>query len=484
MSPSSHNRAAWLGVAATVGIAFVARWRFLDSIPWPTGIDGFYYAVQLRSLLEGRGLYYPASPMVFWLLLPGAWAFGPIGGLKIGAALGTALAAVPVHAIVSRATGNRVAGLLGSAIIATAAGSFYLSTEFVKQGVGLTLALCFVAALASALDARETGKRRAWVAAAAALFVMTLLSHMTSVGIAVIFGLPLVWMRVRRPMLVGIALLLVLAMIVMLVPAARQEMGMRQLFGAADFDFLGDHSFHHEVELGFLAAAACAAAAFFAWREKRIEPETLALLAGPIILGLTLAIPWLSVRDGQGLINRLRVMAFVPLAICGPAALAFLLALRAPRLERLVPLAAVVMVMTLVPLRYTEAALAPGRATDIPALKALRDHTPENAIIAVIDRFLSYQVKWFADREARMRPPPSAGGRPVYRLITPGVLPPRVLGGLDSLSVRLPAEVARPVLLHAGKPRLYLISDPAWQALLRVVGPEDRAKMEPWPGIR
>lgn len=125
---------AALAAVALATIAFVARWRFLDSFPYPLGIDGFYHAIQLRALLEDHQLYYRASPMAFWLMLPGAWALGPVAGAKVGAALGTAVAVLPVYAIVRRATGDRTAALVGAAIIASSAGGFYLATEFVKQG--------------------------------------------------------------------------------------------------------------------------------------------------------------------------------------------------------------------------------------------------------------------------------------------------------------------------------------------------------------
>ena len=176
---------AALAVAAIVTIAFVARWRYVDSSPNPLGIDGFYYPIQLQSLLHDHRLYYPASPMVFWLMLPGAWALGPIAGAKLGGTLGTALAAAPVYAIVRRATGQRAAGVAGAALVATAAGSFYLAVEFMKQGVGLTLALAFVATLGAALDAPAGRGRRARIALAAALFAATVLAHLSSVGLAV-----------------------------------------------------------------------------------------------------------------------------------------------------------------------------------------------------------------------------------------------------------------------------------------------------------
>lgn len=493
---------AALAVAAIAAIAFVARWRFLDSSPYPLGIDGFYYATQLRSLLHDHRLYYPASPMAFWLMLPGAWALGPIAGAKLGASLGTALAAVPVYAIVHRATGERAAGVVGAALVATAAGSFHLATEFVKQGIGLTVALAFVATLGAALDAPAGRGRRAWIALAAALLTATLLSHLTSVGLAVAFVLPPLWLRatrggtahrVRTAALIATGLAVLAAVVVLLVPAARQGMGLAHLFGPASRDFLDRHAFHHEVPLGALAAIALAVNAVVGvvlrsvrgprstLRTAAPSAEARALLVGPAVLALMLALPWLSVRDPQGLVFRLRIMAFVPLAICAPAAMAQLLAWAPPRLRQLLPIAAAVALLALVPLRYVAAVNWPN-PFHVPDAAAIADHTPPDAIIIVHGRQLAFMVKWTADREARSLPPRPIGARPTFRLASPGVLPPGVLRELDAFEQALPADLPRPVRLIPRKPMtMILFAEPTWQALVQAASPADRAQLAPWP---
>ena len=49
----------WLvvgGLAALAVWTFWDRWQFLTATPYPTGVDGYWYAVQLRSILGGDGL--------------------------------------------------------------------------------------------------------------------------------------------------------------------------------------------------------------------------------------------------------------------------------------------------------------------------------------------------------------------------------------------------------------------------------------------
>ena len=492
---------AALAVAAIVTIAFVARWRFLDSSPYPLGIDGFYYAIQLRSLLHDHRLYYPASPMAFWLMLPGASALGPIAGAKLGASLGTALAAAPVYAIVRRATGERAAGVVGAALVATAAGSFYLATEFVKQGVGLTLALAFVATLGAALDAPAGRGRNTRIALATVLFAATLLTHLTSVALAVAFAVPPLWVRatrtgsahrLRTAALIAAALAVLATAVVLLVPAARQDMGLAQLFGPASRDFFGRHAFHHEVPLGALAAIVLAVNVVVGVVLHRVRgpratlraaapsAEARALLVGPAVLALMLALPWLSVRDPQGLVFRLRIMAFVPLAICAPAAMAQLLAWAPPRLPQLLPIAAAVALLALVPLRYVAPVNWPDLA-NVPGAAAIAEHTPPGAIIIVQGRELAFMVKWAADREARTLPPRPIDARPTFRLASAGVLPPGVLRELDAFEHGLPADLPRPVRLDPKKPkRMILFAESTWLALVQAASPADRAQLELW----
>jgi hypothetical protein len=492
---------AALAVTAIVTIAFVARWRFLNSSPYPIGIDGFYYAIQLRSLLHDHRLYYPASPMVFWLMLPGAWALGPIAGAKLGGTLGTALAAAPVYAIVRRATGERAAGVAGAAVVATAAGSFQLAIEFMKQGVGLTLALAFVATVGAALDAPAGRGRSVRIALAAALFAATLLAHLSSVGLAVAFVVPPLWVRatkgggarrLRTAALIAVALTLLAAVVVLLVPAARDDMGLGHLFGPASREFYGARAFHYEVPLGALAAVVLVMSVVVGLVSRRVRgpratlraaapsAEARALLVGPAALALMLAIPWLSSRDPQGLVFRLRLMAFVPLAICAPAAMAQLIAWGPPRVPQLLSIAAAAALLAFVPLRYVAAVNWPNPLF-LQGAAAIAGHTPPGAIIIVKERQQAYMVKWAADREARTQPPRTIDGRPTFRLASPGVLPPAVLRGLDAFEQRLPADLPRPVHVFPGKPKwMILFAEPTWQALVHSASPADRAQLEPW----
>src|SRR5215213_5014387 len=83
------------------------RYRFLSESPYPVGVDGYYYAVQMRSLLATGTLRFEGLPFAFWLMAPFAAAFGPIAGLKLAAALGCAAIAPGVYLVVRRVSLSR-----------------------------------------------------------------------------------------------------------------------------------------------------------------------------------------------------------------------------------------------------------------------------------------------------------------------------------------------------------------------------------------
>ncbi|MFH0902161.1 MAG: glycosyltransferase family 39 protein, partial [Pseudomonadota bacterium] len=177
---------AALAVGTLTIVVCLVRIRFLMASPYPLGIDGYFYPIQLRSLLETGHLYYPSSPGALWLLLPIATVADPITAAKIGAAIGTGLAPIPFYLLGLRLTGRRSLGLLCAAIVAISPASFYLCTEFVKEGIGITVAAAFSAAIGS-FAAKKT-----WRAGIAALFFWTgaMLVHKTAAVLTAFVGLP------------------------------------------------------------------------------------------------------------------------------------------------------------------------------------------------------------------------------------------------------------------------------------------------------
>ncbi|HEY6173455.1 MAG TPA: hypothetical protein VIX73_03385 [Kofleriaceae bacterium] len=83
-------------LVALVAWSFWQRWMLLTASPFPLGVDGYFYPIQLRALLAHGELAYPASPLAFYLLAPFAAATDPITGAKLGTAIYGAAVAAPV----------------------------------------------------------------------------------------------------------------------------------------------------------------------------------------------------------------------------------------------------------------------------------------------------------------------------------------------------------------------------------------------------
>src|SRR6185436_20348625 len=122
---SSGALVVWTAVAIAVlaGWSFWQRWQLLTASPFPLGVDGYFYPVQLRALLAHGELRYPAAPLAFYLLAPFAAVTDPITGAKLGAAVLGAAIAAPVYAVGARLGASRGAGLLAAALATTSAGS-------------------------------------------------------------------------------------------------------------------------------------------------------------------------------------------------------------------------------------------------------------------------------------------------------------------------------------------------------------------------
>ncbi|MFY2563999.1 ArnT family glycosyltransferase [Corallococcus terminator] len=435
---ASPTTARWV-VLGCFTWAFVVRLRFLSATPQPVGVDGYYYAIQVRSLLESGELFYPASPLVFWWLVPFAALTDPIVGVKLGAAAGTAASVFPVYLLIQRLSGDRAAGVVGAAAAATSAQSIYLSTEFVKQGVGLTLTLAFLAALVEAL-ARPTRPR---MVLAISLLGLTLLAHKLAFAVALLVALPafarVVWgwrPRARLGALIAAGLFGVALV-------CANGNGLAHTFHArTDFSFAtlvrGNGArlfFQHEVRLAALAA--CLVMALWL-RDRWLPPARLMegerrspVVLGFVLLCLVFSMPWLNVEDRQGLAMRLRLTAFLPLSVFAGLLFSrmFVFASGVPRAT--VCAASVAALFLLRPSRPGEGTVTvmQDRAEAVHELEGL---IPPGALVITTDRHLAFMTTWHTRASARKSVPPRIESARTYRLMATAALDGPFWDSLDA----------------------------------------------------
>ncbi len=510
---------AWRAATAVALVALVVgsaseRWRILTASPHPVGVDGYFYPLQLRSLLEGHGLAYPASPLAFYLLLPFAAACGPITGAKLGAAVLGALVALPAYGVGRQLGGRRAIGLVSAVLATTSAGSMYLTLEFVKNSIGLTVAMT---ALWAVLGALSTPSRRR-IGGAAVAVIAAVLAHKMAAAIVVGIAVPATLAECAgRGVLRGRRLLFVLGA-VLAVLATGLAVGLARpdaFVSLADLALVTDAvsanahwqlpalvtrartlTLGYEAWLAFGAAVLAAVAliserehavgraiagALHTTREARDPLAAGARVAAWLVIALAvvIALPWLAVTEPQGLGFRMRIAAFIPLAIAAALGLR-LLAAALPRQASMIAVALAV-VVAVVPRARTE-----GQVVMHPALitsaYALSDRVPAGTTIILPERHLAFMVAWITRLPVRLRP----DGVPARIRL----LPLGAFIGLGSalddalMRARLEPGLAPPIGLHPSHPNgLVLVPEATWAWVLDHVPPAQRPRWAQWPTI-
>jgi hypothetical protein len=506
---------AGVALLALLAWSFHERYQLLAASPFPLGVDGYFYPIELRALLDHGRLAYPASPLAFYLLAPFAAATDPITGAKLGAAVLGAAIALPAYGVGARLGGGRPAGLLAAVLATTSVGSVYLTTEFVKNSIGLTVALAAVWAVLAAAD-RPTLLR---LAAALAGMIAAWATHKMAAALVIAVAAPVAIaaatthgrLRGRRLFYaIGAALLAAIAAIAAAAafphrfPSPGDAALARDLVSAtpqwtAPALVLpsGARDFGHDALLGLVLAVAALADRLVRGRSPadpqrtpRTPPPALAAARGSIlVLALAIGLPFLAVTDRDGLGFRLRLAAFVPAALT--AAIAVRAALeRVPR-DRFprtrLALAALTVAIAAVLAVVRRPGAIDGVITTHPALVsaalALRGRVPPGATLIVPERHIAFMVAWYTGAPVAIRPdgvPPA--GR--YRL-----LPLYFIGADSALDRQLIAARAEPSLVpplgvHPNHPDgLVLVAEPTWAWVLGRLPAADRAYFAAWPTI-
>ncbi|MEO8699142.1 MAG: hypothetical protein ABI867_03835 [Kofleriaceae bacterium] len=489
---------AWLasaGIAAALAgfvvFSFAQRWALLSASPFPLGVDGYFYPVQLRGLLESGELHYAASPLAFWLLAPFAAATDPIIGAKLGASVYGALIAVPAYGVGVHLGRGRGPGLVASAIATFSAGSFYLTIEFVKNGIGLTVALTALWLVLRAL----TSPTRPRIVLALIAILAALLAHKMAAGLIVAIAIPATVAeatartRLRGRRLLEVLGVLALAVIVLVILGL---VAPQRFLSPTDLALLGD-AFSGEADwslpasrtlrLGhepLLAAIAAVLAAIALVVDRHRRPARLAAVSWVAVgLALVIAIPWLAVTDSQGLAMRLRIVAFVPLALCVAIALGSALRL----LPKPGPAVACTVLAAIAALRVSGdrregvVEMHPALVAGALALPAL----PPDTTVVIPERHLVFMVAWYARVPVSLRPDDLPVDRRVRLL--PGAFVE--LGSpLDDalLAIRARTELPPVIGLHPYHPNGFvLVPEVTWQIVLGRLPPSERGRLAAWP---
>jgi hypothetical protein len=468
-----------LAVSALVLAAFLARLQALRASPFPTGVDGFFYLLQIRSLLENGQLYSPSAPLVPWLMAGLSFVTGPVLAMKMVAALGSAALIIPGYLLAKRLSHAVGPALMGAALLATSAQSIFLSTEFVKQAVGLSLALGFVAALAWLLDGPNW--RRALLPAG--LLVACALAHKTAVALAVLWGSPLLLPRLWRSRRALMACLLGSLLLLWFVRKHLAVLG--QLFQShPDFSFAvltsqGRASLvlGHEVAW----AAALALLVFvFAWFRKSSQEPLPSLVWGFCAFAIFQALPWINSTDDQGLGYRLRLAACACLAPCAAVLATQVLERLGPRLR----LGIFTVVIGLVLLRpwSSHEGVVKAHPAMVEATGRLRGVLPPGSIVVIPERHTAFMTAYHGEVTVRLQPPATLDPEHTFRLLPGAAIRPGLAAALERMRSHPVPGIVPAISLHPLHPNgLVLFSEPTFQYLVAGLPTEEQSWYRAWP---
>ena len=485
------------------GLAVIARWAVLAGSPFPIGVDGYYYAVQVRELIEHGRLAIAAEPLAFWIMAPLAAITDPIVGAKLGAAIGGALVVVPAYGLGTRLGKGDAAGFVAAALAATSAGSMYLAMEFVKQGIGITVALGAIWLGLRAID-RPT---RARIGAAVVGAGAALLAHKLAIAIVVVIGsaavLAAAWARGalhgRRGRGVAIGVVVAIGAAVVMGEVFPQrfasigELGLlARLFGAhARWSAPAFVAPHETLAMGheaLIAGALGLAAAVVLVRRALAQPPGDRAASWALVgFALLVAVPWLAVDDPQGLGFRLRLAAFVPVALCAAIVTGAGLAWLERRGHRRAGAIAAVVLASVV-------AVARRPPTDgevlaqpalVAAVMALDGRIPPDATAIVPGRQLAFMIAWYTRARVALRPdvvPPERRVRVLPLAFIESPLEHTLDGSPLEHAIdaaRAEPQLAPPIGVHPLHPDgLVLVAEPTWSWILP---PAARARAAAWP---
>jgi hypothetical protein len=473
---------------AVIGWVLWQRWQLALSSPYPHGIDGYFYAAQLQSMVAGDGMRWPSAPLTFWALWPLAEIAGPVWALKIGGAALATLVAAPVYGIARELGGDRAIALAAAALAATSPSVFYFGVEFVKNGCGMTTAALAIWAALVAARRRD----RASIAAAAIALIATWLAHKSAALIAAIAIAPIAVAAlrdtgVRRRTLAIAAAAGLVAILGAGALAPRRFAGLADLrlagelfVGSPDFALpaqrLGDRVLLFGREVWFAAVVAFGVVAL--WVTGQLAPIQRSL-AGLAIVALVAALPFIDVSDPGGPGFRLRLTVFLPLAICA-ATCAAVAARRAPQATAIAALVIAGFVAAVRPAIYTPPIVEQHPAL-IAAVGAAAGLVPDGDVVITPERRLVFAYSYLTGGRAAQRPSSAPADRR-WRMIPMSYASPALLEAIEHARKSAPGDLRRPISLHPyARDGLLLMTEGFWSLAIEALPAPEREHYARWP---
>jgi len=167
-------------------VGFTFYLWILTRTPLIYGIDGPYYLIQVRGLLETGRLVYGDPPLSFMIFTLFTMLFNGDStlGVRFGVAFFSALSAVPLYFLVKRITRLELAGYASMLISFFSAPHIRMTNDLLKNAVGACFLLFFVYYLHELVFGEQ---RRRNLFLALFFLLLTGATHILDFGVALLF---------------------------------------------------------------------------------------------------------------------------------------------------------------------------------------------------------------------------------------------------------------------------------------------------------
>ncbi len=182
---SNITKREYLFLAIMTVIGFTFYLHILTRHPLIYGIDGPYYLIQVRSLLEHGFLKYSDPPLAFGVFsLFTMICMGDLTlGIRIGLALFSSLCIVPLFFWVKKVTDSAISGYTASTVCLFSAPHIRLMNDLLKNALGAFFLLSFI----YYLHCLTTDDRKRNLVFTALFLLLTGATHILDFGVALLF---------------------------------------------------------------------------------------------------------------------------------------------------------------------------------------------------------------------------------------------------------------------------------------------------------
>lgn len=189
--PLSANRFFFALIVCVLFLfTLIVRFSMLQKSTEPNGLDGYFYALQAKSLVETGRLENPSTQIGYYI--SGACAFfakDAITGVKFWSAISSALISLGVFLLLLSLTGKNLLSLLGFLLVSVSPSVATLAINYINNQTGVCFLLLYAASLSALLKNPDSRKKRIFMTATAVLFfALSALSHKVTMMYALILS--------------------------------------------------------------------------------------------------------------------------------------------------------------------------------------------------------------------------------------------------------------------------------------------------------